>query len=95
MTGQPIRGGTAFSDILLDESAVLRLQKGLPPVTDYRAGREAPLTPADQVDPEAEGGEGTDACSPSRLRMNLTLPATKTRITDEPDIEFVELEDDE
>ena len=93
MTGQPIRGGTAFSDILLDESAVLRLQKGLPPVTDYRAGREAPLTPADQVD-DAEA-EGEDACSPSRLRMNLTLPATKTRITDEPDIEFVELEDDE
>ena len=94
MTGQPIRGGTAFSDILLDESAVLRLQKGLPPVTDYRAGREAPLTPADYADPDAEG-EANDACSPSRLRMNLTLPATKTRITDEPDIEFVELEDDE
>ena len=94
MTGQPIRGGTAFSDILLDESAVLRLQKGLPPVTDYRAGREAPLTPVDYADPDAQA-EGTDACSPSRLRMNLTLPATKTRITDEPDIEFVELEDDE
>jgi len=93
MTGQPIRGGTAFSDILLDESAVLRLQKGLPPVTDYRAGREAPLTPADYADPDAEVTD--DACSPSRLRMNLTLPTTKTRITDEPDIEFVELEDDE
>jgi len=91
MTGQPIRGGTAFSDILLDESAVIRLQKGLPPVTDYRAGREAPLTPAD----EAEDVATNDACSPSRLRMNLTLPTTKTRITDEPDIEFVELEDDE
>ena len=91
MTGQPIRGGTAFSDILLDEGAVIRLQKGLPPVTDYRAGREAPLTPAD----EAEDVATNDACSPSRLRMNLTLPTTKTRIMDEPDIEFVELEDDE
>ena len=91
MTGQPIRGGTAFSDILLDESAVLRLQKGLPPVTDYRAGREAPLTPAD----EQEEDQKDDMCSPSRLRMNLTLPTTKTRITDEADIEFVELEDDE
>jgi DNA-directed RNA polymerase II subunit RPB1 len=94
MTGQPIRGGTAFSDILLDESAVLRLQKGLPPVTDYRAGREAPLTPIDEAEEDAEAA-ANDACSPSRLRMNLTLPATKTRITDEPDIEFVELEDDE
>jgi DNA-directed RNA polymerase II subunit RPB1 len=91
MTGQPIRGGTAFSDILLDEGAVIRLQKGLPPVTDYRAGREAPLTPAD----EAEEESTNDNCSPSRLRMNLTLPTTKTRIMDEPDIEFVELEDDE
>ena len=85
MTGQPIRGGTAFSDILLDEVALLRLQKGLPPVGDYAAGREAP---AEEMPLE----EKDDFCSPSRLRMNLTLPTTTTRI-DEPDIEFVELEE--
>jgi DNA-directed RNA polymerase beta' subunit len=88
MTGQPIRGGTAFSDILLDEVALLRLQKGLPPVGDYAAGREAPAT-EDTLETPAD-----DFCSPSRLRMNLTLPTTKARLSDEPDIEFVELEEE-
>jgi DNA-directed RNA polymerase II subunit RPB1 len=87
MTGQPIRGGTAFSDILLDEVALLRLQKGLPPVGDYAAGREAPVTE------EAEEAPTDDFCSPSRLRMNLTLPTTKANLTAEPDIEFVEIEE--
>ena len=86
MTGQPIRGGTAFSDILLDEVALLRLQKGLPPVGDYASGREAPVTE------DLEEAPVDDFCSPSRLRMNLTLPTTKTRI-DEPDVDFTELED--
>ena len=87
MTGQPIRGGTAFSDILLDEVALLRLQKGLPPVGDYAAGREAPVME------DVEEAPVDDFCSPSRLRMNLTLPTTKANLTAEPDIEFVELEE--
>jgi len=89
MTGQPIRGGTAFSDILLDEVALLRLQKGLPPVGDYAAGREAP-----PEDMEEAVDDKDDFCSPSRLRMNLTLPTIKANLTHEPDIEFVELEDE-
>ena len=89
MTGQPIRGGTAFSDILLDEVALLRLQKGLPPVGDYAAGREAP---PDDTEPALDDKD--DFCSPSRLRMNLTLPTIKANLTHEPDIEFVELEDE-
>lgn len=32
MTGQPIRAGTAFTQILLDEAALPRLMEGLPPV---------------------------------------------------------------
>lgn len=87
MTGQPIRGGTAFSDILLDEVALLRLQKGLPPVGDYASGREAPVTE------EPEEAPTDDFCSPSRLRMNLTLPTTKANLMAEPDIDFVELEE--
>jgi DNA-directed RNA polymerase II subunit RPB1 len=87
MTGQPIRGGTAFSDILLDEVALLRLQKGLPPVGDYATGREAP------VEEDVEEAPTDDFCSPSRLRMNLTLPTTKANLMAEPDIDFVELEE--
>ena len=84
MAGQPIRGGTAFSDILLDEVALLRLQKGLPPVKDFRVGREAPVEEEDEQ-------PTNDFCSPARLRMNLTLPTTKANLMDEPDIDFVEL----
>jgi DNA-directed RNA polymerase II subunit RPB1 len=86
MAGQPIRGGTAFSDILLDEVALLRLQKGLPPVKDYRIGREAPVE-----DEDVDSQPTNDMCSPARLRMNLTLPTTKANLMDEPDIDFVEL----
>jgi DNA-directed RNA polymerase II subunit RPB1 len=87
MTGQPIRGGTAFSDILLDEVALLRLQKGLPPVTDYKIGREV----AHDKETEKDEEVSNDLCSPARLRMNLTIPTTKANLADEPDIDFIEL----
>jgi DNA-directed RNA polymerase II subunit RPB1 len=81
MTGQPIRGGTSFSQILLDEDAVLNLQKEM-----------EELAPMDiEVDtPERESG-GDDMCSPARLRMNISLP-TATQALDEDDVELVVLE---
>ena len=90
MTGQPIRAGTAFSDILLDEVAVLRLQKGLPPVAPLDQGDEAPTQA--QVDAELTQ-DPDDMCSTSRLRMNINLPKAKALIEDEPDIEIAVLED--
>ena len=81
MTGQPIRGGTSFSQILLDEDAVINLQKEM-----------EELAPMDQEQdvPDKEQGED-DMCSPSRLRMNITLP-TATQALDEDDVELVVLE---
>ena len=81
MTGQPIRGGTSFSQILLDEDAVINLQKEM-----------EELAPMDQEQdvPDKEQGED-DMCSPSRLRMNITLP-TATTTLDEDDVELVVLE---
>jgi len=81
MTGQPIRGGTSFSQILLDEDAVINLQKEM-----------EELAPMDQEQdvPDKEQGED-DMCSPSRLRMNITLP-TATQTLDEDDVELVVLE---
>jgi len=87
MTGQPIRGGTAFSDILMDEAALLRLQKGLPAV--QVAEEDEPPT-QDEVD--ADLYESTnDLCSPARLRMNMTLPNAST-VLEEDDVELVLLE---
>jgi DNA-directed RNA polymerase II subunit RPB1 len=78
MTGQPIRGGTSFSQILLDEDAVLSLQKEM-----------EELAPMDlDVDVATESTGADDMCSPARLRMNITLP-TATQALDEDDVELV------
>jgi DNA-directed RNA polymerase II subunit RPB1 len=90
MTGQPIRGGTAFSDILLDEVAVLRLQQGLPPAASLDYEEEAPTQ--EQMD-EKFAQDPNDICSPNRLRLNINLPTSKTLIEDEPDIEIAVLEE--
>ena len=91
MTGQPIRGGTAFSDILLDEVALLRLQQGLPPAEtldrDDTGHTQAELEGELVADPN-------DPCSSSRLRMNLVLP-TKMTTLDEDDVEFATLEEED
>ena len=88
MTGQPIRGGTAFSDILLDEVALLRLQKGLPPSMPLKGEAPAP------TDEEVVEQDPNDMCSATRLKMNLTLPTATVNLSDEPDIEFSELVDE-
>jgi DNA-directed RNA polymerase II subunit RPB1 len=89
MTGQPIRGGTAFSDILMDEAALLRLQKGLPAIPAAEDEEEAPTQ--DDVDDELYA-DTADLCSPSRLRMNMTLPNAGTINEDEEDVEMVVLD---
>jgi DNA-directed RNA polymerase beta' subunit len=83
MTGQPIRGGTAFSDVLLDEVAVMQMQKGLPQSKPLEG--EAPLV--------EDEDEVPDMCSATRLKMNLTLPTSTVYLDEEPDVEFVEIED--
>jgi DNA-directed RNA polymerase II subunit RPB1 len=87
MTGQPIRGGTAFSDILLDETALLRLQQGLPAVPPLEEEDEGPTE--DQIDAELSK-DPNDLCSPSRLRMQLSLPTAGALLEEEPDIELFE-----
>jgi hypothetical protein len=85
MAGQPIRGGTAFSDILLDEVALMRLQKGLPPAMES----EQEDTPSqDAIDAQLYQ-DPNDMCSSNRLRMNISMPKAKATIEDEPDIEMM------
>jgi hypothetical protein len=92
MTGQPIRAGTAFSDILLDEVAVIRLQKGLPPVGPIDEEVAAPT----EQEAEAElFQDEDDICNTNRLKLNITLPKSTTLIEDEPDIEIAVLGDDD
>ena len=86
MTGQPIRGGTGFFHVLLDESAFMRLQEGLPPVEDEEDEEDDGPT-QDQVDRELYEDE-KDVCSTTRLRMNMAMPRAATLI-EEPDVEIM------
>jgi len=89
MTGQPICGGTTFSKLLLDEAALMRLQKGLPPVAK---AEEEGVDELDDEDIEEELATATDdKCNVVRLRMNAMIPDGDVRL-DEPDVEFNVLE---
>ena len=85
MTGQPIRGGTGFFDVLLDESAFMRLQEGLPPVEDEEEEEDIDAPTQEDVDRELYEDEN-DICSTTRLRMNMAMPQAATLI-EEPDVE--------
>jgi DNA-directed RNA polymerase beta' subunit len=87
MTGQTIRGGTAFADILLDEVAVMRLQKNLPPAGALDVEDESPTE--DEVNAELEY-DPNDICSVTRLKMNMAMPKSNVNI-EEDDVELVEI----
>jgi DNA-directed RNA polymerase beta' subunit len=85
MTGQPIKGGTTFSQLLLDESALLRLQKGLPPVADVQEEEVEELDDETIADELAAAMD--DKCNVVRLRMNTVLPQGDMDL-EEPDVEL-------
>jgi DNA-directed RNA polymerase II subunit RPB1 len=89
MTGQPMRGGTTFSQLLLDEAAFMRLQKGLPPVAD---AEEEDVEELDDDDIAEELAAATDdKCNAVRLRMNTVMPDGDVDL-EEPDVVFNVLE---
>jgi DNA-directed RNA polymerase II subunit RPB1 len=95
MMGQTIRGGTAFSQVLLDEAALLRLMQGLPPLPggaeDTVEADEPELT---QAEIDAELYESPDdKCSTAQLKMNIALPPAAT-LLEEPDTALHILEDE-
>ena len=83
MTGQPLRGGTAFTQILLDEFALPGLMEGLPDMEEEEEEMEAPQQ--ENIDNELYE-DVNDACAATNLRMNLEMPATIQQ-NDEDDIE--------
>ena len=92
MTGQVIRGGTAFSQILLDEAALLRLQEGLPPVpVDEEEDVEEPT---EEEIAEELHEDANDMCSSARLRMNIVMPNSAI-LVEEPDVDFTVMKSDD
>ena len=89
MTGQTMRGGTTFSQLLLDESVLMRLQKGLPPVADEEEEDVEELDEDDIAEELATIGD--DRCNAVRLRMNTVMPEGDMDL-EEPDVVFNVLE---
>jgi DNA-directed RNA polymerase II subunit RPB1 len=89
MTGQTMRGGTTFSQLLLDEAALLRLQKGLPPVADLEEEDVDDLDDDDIAEELANMGD--ERCNAVRLRMNAVMPDADVDL-EEPDVVFNVLE---
>ena len=83
MTGQPIRGGTTFSEILFDEQVFMRLQEGLAPVADEEEEYEPD---EDEIENELYESQD-DNCAVANLKLNVTLGTQLTSIVEEPDIE--------
>jgi DNA-directed RNA polymerase II subunit RPB1 len=85
MMGQPIRGGTAFSQILLDEQMLGKLLESI----DINKNRDV-LEDEEEGDITGLGETGlqlADPCSSAQFQMNMVLPSGNTQI-EEPDIEM-------
>jgi DNA-directed RNA polymerase II subunit RPB1 len=78
MTGQPIRGGTSFSSILLDEVSLKKFMSEATGVDLVGIDKEEQFTEEDEenvlFESRAAGGGKDDACALPRLRLEATLP---------------------
>jgi DNA-directed RNA polymerase beta' subunit len=87
MTGQAIRGGTAFSQILLDEEALPRLLAGQPVVPGEDEDEEEEIVLTQENIDQALYEDENDPCSLTRLTMNVYMPTQQDHI-EEDDIEI-------
>ena len=92
MTGQPIKGGTGFSEILLDEAALMRLQEGLPPVEEGE--QDDDYVPTDEQIEEELYESPEDKCNVANLRLNVQLPQ-ETIMIQEDDVEMLVVDEED
>jgi DNA-directed RNA polymerase II subunit RPB1 len=84
MMGQPIRGGTAFSQVLLDEQMLVKMLESVD--VDKYAGI---LEEEEVGDLTVEDGlQLADPCATTQFQMNMTLPSGGNAVMEEPDIEI-------
>jgi DNA-directed RNA polymerase II subunit RPB1 len=89
MTGQTIRGGTAFTQLLLDEDALLRLQQGLSPMEDDEE-QDVQEATEEMIANELQE-DSKDPCSSAHLRMKVIMPQEAV-LVEEPEVEFTVIE---
>jgi DNA-directed RNA polymerase II subunit RPB1 len=80
MMGQPFRGGTAFSQIMMDDTMLEQLTKGLDPIIDDEQEEEGDLTDL-LADP------ANDVCGAHQFQINMHLPNAVPGL-DEEDVEL-------
>ena len=95
MMGQPIRGGTSFSQILLDEPYLFKILSTLSEVPktldEEDSDDEGPTQ--DEIDGEL-GGIPSGPCDITQLRMGLQMPVN-VPIMEEPEFDLQELNEEE
>ena len=84
MMGQAIRGGTAFSQILMDDQMLPELLSAID-VEKNRLEDEAEGDLSEMNDPSTRI---MDACSDTHFQMGMVMPNPKALLEDEPDIEM-------
>ena len=81
MTGQPFRGGTAFSQIMLDEAVMASLSEGAPESDDEEE------QDGDITELLGETIQAADPCASAQFQMNISMPPTVNGL-EEPDVEL-------
>jgi DNA-directed RNA polymerase beta' subunit len=85
MMGQPIRGGTAFSQILMDDQMLIKLLESVD--IDKYKGILEDEEEGDITELGESGLQLADPCSTTQFQMNMVLPTEKV-IIEEPEIEI-------
>jgi DNA-directed RNA polymerase beta' subunit len=73
MTGQPIRAGTAYTQILLDETALTSMLQQLP---EEAEAEEEDDIPSNDTIQRVFVESATDVCNQISSRMHMVLPQT-------------------
>jgi DNA-directed RNA polymerase beta' subunit len=90
MLGAPIRAGTAFTEILLDEAAAIELAKTTPEQTVKIRPAKGPLAMGEKDIENILYAEKTGECATANLRLEAALPPQLSmQITEEiPDVDI-------
>jgi DNA-directed RNA polymerase II subunit RPB1 len=85
MMGQPIRGGTAFSQILLDDMMLPELLKSID--VEKNKGRLEQEEEGDLSRLDESGAQLLDPCSSTQFKMNMVMPRMST-VLEEEDVDL-------
>jgi DNA-directed RNA polymerase beta' subunit len=95
MLGAPIKAGTSFSELMLDERGAIQLAASTPEQEQLQAGREGPgVLSEEEIHGVLYGEDTPGPCSLAELRMNVALPAPLLQTVPETmeDVEVVLLD---